>query len=197
MAGGAFCVSAPLYTSEIAQKEIRGALGSYFQLLLTVGVLFTYIIATFTSIKVYTIICAIVPLVFGVVFFLQPETPVYLLKKGKDDEARKALLRFRGNGWNVDAELKDIKTQLEYDEAHKVSFLESFKKRATKKAFLISFGLMLFQQLSGVNAVIFYTGTIFEAAGSDLDPSIATIIVGCMQVSCYLERGSRACCTNA
>lgn len=44
MAGGAFCVSAPMYTSEIAEKEIRGTLGSYFQLLLTVGILFSYIV---------------------------------------------------------------------------------------------------------------------------------------------------------
>lgn len=181
MAGGAFCVSAPMYTSEIAQKEIRGALGSYFQLLLTVGVLFAYVVATFTSIIAYTIICAVIPLIFGVVFFFQPETPVYLLKKGKEQEARASLIRLRGNKYDVDAEIRDIKAQLEADEANKVPFAKSFSKLATKKAFFISFGLMFFQQLSGVNAVIFYTSTIFEDAGVDLG-KVATIIVGAMQV---------------
>lgn len=181
MAGGAFCVSAPMYTSEIAQKEIRGALGSYFQLLLTVGVLFAYILATFTSIMAYTIILAVIPLIFGAVFFFQPETPVYLLKKGKEEEARASLLRLRGNKYDVDAEIKDIKAQLEADERNKVPFMKSISKRATKKAFLISFGLMFFQQLSGVNAVIFYTGTIFTDAGVELG-KVATIIVGAMQV---------------
>lgn len=74
--GGAFCVAAPLYTSEIAEKEIRGALGSYFQLLLTVGILFSYVFGTLCSPKLLSIICAFIPIVFGLIFFFQPETPV-------------------------------------------------------------------------------------------------------------------------
>ena len=49
-------------------------------------------------------------------------------------------------------------------------------------ALTISFALMLFQQFSGINAVIFYAQTIFNAAGSTLDPAICTIIVGVVQV---------------
>ncbi|KAH1012448.1 hypothetical protein HUJ05_011607 [Dendroctonus ponderosae] len=75
LAGGAFCVAAPLYTSEIAEKEIRGALGSYFQLLLTVGVLFSYVCGTVTTPKMLSILCAFIPIGFGVAFFFQPETP--------------------------------------------------------------------------------------------------------------------------
>lgn len=76
VAGGAFCVAAPLYTSEIAEKEIRGAVGSYFQLLLTMGVLFSYVFGTVTTPKMLSILCAFIPVVFGIVFFFQPETPV-------------------------------------------------------------------------------------------------------------------------
>lgn len=182
MAGGAFCVTAPLYTSEIAEKEVRGALGSYFQLFLTVGILFAYLLAKYVEILTYNIVLAIIPLVFGVVFVLQPETPVYLLKKNKDSEARKVLKRLRGSSYDVDAELKIMKQTIENDAKLKVPFTQSIKKTATKRAFLISFGLMLFQQLSGVNAVIFYTGDIFEAAGSTLDSKDATVIVGAIQV---------------
>lgn len=183
MAGGAFCVTAPLYTSEIAEKEVRGALGSYFQLLLTVGILFSYILAKYISILAYNIVLAVIPLVFGVVFILQPETPVYLLKKNKEDEARKALRRLRGSAYDVDAELKVLKAVIENDARSKVPFTESIKRKATQRAFLISFGLMFFQQFSGVNAVIFYTGDIFEAAGAALDSKDATIIVGAIQVA--------------
>lgn len=182
MAGGAFCVTAPLYTSEIAQKEVRGALGSYFQLFLTIGILFSYLLAKFVEIRVYNIVLAIIPLLFGVVFVLQPETPVYLLKKHKENDARKVLKRLRGDNYDVDAELKIMKATIESDAKLKIPFTQSIKKKATQKAFLISFGLMFFQQFSGINAVIFYTGDIFSAAGSTLDSQDATVIVGVIQV---------------
>lgn len=49
-------------------------------------------------------------------------------------------------------------------------------------AFIISLALMLFQQFSGINAVIFYTQPIFDSAGSTLDPALCSIIVGVVQV---------------
>jgi hypothetical protein len=54
--------------------------------------------------------------------------------------------------------------------------------QANRTALIISLMLMFFQQFSGINAVIFYTMPIFESAGSTLDPSIASIIVGVVQV---------------
>lgn len=182
LAGGAFCVSAPMYTSEIAQKEIRGTLGSYFQLLLTVGILFAYVIGAFVTPQVLAIICACVPLAFGVIFFIQPETPVYSLKKGNEEAASAALRRLRGPFYDVDSEIKEIKTLLAEEKENHISFSQSFKKRATKISLLICFGLMFFQQLGGINAVIFYVGTIFEQAGASLSSTDATILVGVMQV---------------
>ncbi|KAK4877064.1 hypothetical protein RN001_009570 [Aquatica leii] len=181
MAGGAFCVSAPLYTSEIAENEIRGALGSYFQLLLTVGIVFAYIIAFVASVKVYTIILAILPLVFFLVFLFQPETPVYRMKQKREEDARAALIRLRGSDYDVDAELQEIKANLEAEEKNKRSFTEVIKTRSAKVAAIVCFSLMFFQQASGINAVIFYTGSIFKSAGSTLNPKVATIIVGVIQ----------------
>ncbi|KAF5269942.1 hypothetical protein FQR65_LT05741 [Abscondita terminalis] len=181
MAGGAFCVSAPLYTSEIAEKEIRGALGSYFQLLLTVGILFSYIVGWAASIKVYTIILAILPLVFFVAFLFQPETPIYRMKQKREADARNALIRLRGAHYDVDSELQEIKATLEAEEKNKKPFTEVLKTRSAKVASIVCFSLMFFQQASGINAVIFYTGDIFIAAKTPLDPKIATIIVGVIQ----------------
>ncbi|KAG5671427.1 hypothetical protein PVAND_001623 [Polypedilum vanderplanki] len=50
LAGGAFCISAPQYSAEIAEKEIRGAIGSFFQLLLSAGILFSYVVGAFLSV---------------------------------------------------------------------------------------------------------------------------------------------------
>lgn len=72
VAGGAFCVAAPLYIGEIAQKEIRGTLGSYFQLMITIGILFVYAVGAGVGVFVLSIICGIIPLVFGLIFFFMP-----------------------------------------------------------------------------------------------------------------------------
>jgi MFS family permease len=79
IAGGAFCVTSPMYIGEIAQKEIRGALGSYFQLMITIGILFVYAVGSGVSVFWLSIICGIIPLVFGAVFSLMPESPTYLV----------------------------------------------------------------------------------------------------------------------
>ncbi|KAF5269941.1 hypothetical protein FQR65_LT05740 [Abscondita terminalis] len=182
MAGCAFCVAAPIYTSEIAEKSVRGILGSYFELLLTVGILIAYIIPIFVNIFVYTICLAVLPLLFAIVFVFQPESPVYTIKQNKEKSAETALIRLRGAKYDPKLEILDIKRGLLEDNSIQLSFFESLKKKATKKAFVISLSLMFFQQAGGINAIVFYTQTIFESAGSTLNPQISTIIVGLMQV---------------
>ncbi|GJQ70736.1 hypothetical protein Trydic_g669 [Trypoxylus dichotomus] len=182
LAGGAFCVSAPLYTSEISETEIRGRLGSFFQLFLTVGILLAYLFPLFSDIFLHSLLCGIIPLIFGVVFIIQPETPVHLLNKGKDDLARTALQKLRGEDYDIDPEISLIKALIQEEKENDVPIIEVLKTRAAKKATLICFSLMFFQQLSGINAVIFYTGDIFEASGIAMESQHATVIVGSVQV---------------
>ncbi|KRT82807.1 membrane transporter [Oryctes borbonicus] len=182
LAGGAFCVSAPLYTSEISETEIRGRLGSFFQLFLTVGILLAYLFPLFSDIFLHSLLCGIIPLIFGVVFITQPETPVHLLKKGKDDMARASLQKLRGKHYDIEPEMSQIKTLIEEERLNDVPIVQAFKTKAAQKASLICFSLMFFQQLSGINAVIFYTGDIFEASGISMKSQHATLIIGCVQV---------------
>lgn len=181
MAGCAFCVSAPIYTTEIAEKDIRGTLGSYFELLLCTGIAVAYAIAMIVDIKVYTIIVATFPLVFAVVFIFQPESPVYLIKCKKEKEARNALIRLRGKAYDVDSEILEIKNILADETNYNISILESLKKKGTQRAMLICFSIMFFQQAAGINAVVFYTDTIFKSAGSSLDSKLSTLIIGLTQ----------------
>nr|XP_003704535.1 PREDICTED: facilitated trehalose transporter Tret1-like [Megachile rotundata]XP_012143272.1 PREDICTED: facilitated trehalose transporter Tret1-like [Megachile rotundata]XP_012143273.1 PREDICTED: facilitated trehalose transporter Tret1-like [Megachile rotundata]XP_012143274.1 PREDICTED: facilitated trehalose transporter Tret1-like [Megachile rotundata]XP_012143275.1 PREDICTED: facilitated trehalose transporter Tret1-like [Megachile rotundata] len=182
LGAGAFGVAAPIYSAETAENEIRGSLGSYFQLLLTVGILLSYISGSFVNIRELSIISAIVPFIFFAIFMFMPETPIYYLQKGNEDAARKSLIKLRGNQYNVENELQKQKEDLENNARMKTSFLVSLKSRSTVKSFIISYGLMFFQQLSGVNVVIFYVSTIFAKSGSDLSPSESSIIVGAIQV---------------
>jgi MFS family permease len=101
MMGGAFSLTAPAYTSEISEKEIRGSLGSYFQLMVTIGILFVYGVGSATSVFILSIICGVVPLLFGGIFWFMPETPLYYLQKGQTDRAQKSLQWFRGKYWHI------------------------------------------------------------------------------------------------
>lgn len=182
ISGGAFCVTAPTYTAEIAQKEIRGTLGSYFQLMLTVGILFVYVLGSGVSLFVLNIICLVIPIVFGATFVFMPETPLYLVSKGRDDEAVKALKWLRGSGYDYSGELSELQAEHREKEASQTSIVSALMRKASVKALGISLGMMFFQQASGINAVIFYTGDIFTDAKTGIEPSVATIIVGVMQV---------------
>ncbi|XP_011881165.1 PREDICTED: facilitated trehalose transporter Tret1 isoform X2 [Vollenhovia emeryi] len=183
VSSGAFCVAAPLYTSEISEKEIRGTLGSYFQLMLTIGILAAYVLgAVVENMRHLSIISAIMPLIFFAAFFFMPETPVYYLKKNNEEAARKSLLRLRGSQYDIETELQEHRQALEESSRGATSFAVSIKSKATKKGFVIAYGLMLFQQMSGVNSIIFYASAIFTRSGASIEPNVAAIIVGAVQV---------------
>lgn len=162
VAGGAFCVSAPQYSSEIAEKQIRGVVGTFFQLLVNVGILFVYVIGAFWSVFWSSIACAVIPLLFGLSFVFMPESPVYLVIAKQDIDAIKALKWLRGNSYDPLVEIGDLKKEIEENQIANVPFREMLKKRATKRALAIGFGLMTFQQFCGINVVIFNSTTIFS-----------------------------------
>lgn len=81
LATGGACVVAPMFISEIGETSIRGALGSFFQLFLTVGILLVYVIGAYIDWRVLSGLCAIPPVVLLVGMFFLPESPTYLLKK--------------------------------------------------------------------------------------------------------------------
>lgn len=66
-----------VYVGEIADKEIRGKLGSFFQLLITAGILFVYILGAFLSAQMTSAICGFLPILFGICIFFCPESPTY------------------------------------------------------------------------------------------------------------------------
>lgn len=162
LAGGAFCVSAPQYSSEIAEKEIRGIVGTFFQVLINGGILFVYIIGAFMSVFWMSVVCGIIPLVFGLIFFFMPESPVYYVVKKREEDAMKSFKWLRGNAYDPQLEIDELKLEVEENERNKVSFGEVLKRKAAKRALFIGFGLMFFQQVSGINVVIFYSTDIFE-----------------------------------
>lgn len=180
---GAYCVLSPMYSIEIAQKEIRGALGCFTQLNIAIGVLLATIFGKYLELQIYTVVCGVIPLVFGCTFIFMPETPTYLLKKGNLEGAKKSLSILRGPNYNVDEEIHEI--QLSLQEKGNISLKiikESLKKKATKRSCVIAFGLMIFRVLCGVDAITAYASYIMEFGGLQMDFQLGTIILIVIEV---------------
>ncbi|KAK4875750.1 hypothetical protein RN001_012172 [Aquatica leii] len=178
---GAVCVTAPMYIGEIAEVSIRGTLGSFFQMCICLGIFLTYFIGALVSWVGLSWILIIAPVAFAVAMYYMPDTPTYLVKSKRKSDAEKSLRYFRGTEYNVEAELKMIEAQISEAEEKQAGIKDLVASRGNRKAMASSLGLMLFQQLSGINAVIFYTVTIFNSAGTSFSSDIAAIIVAVVQ----------------
>lgn len=74
-------IALQVYCGEIAEKSIRGTLGSFYQLMITAGILFAYILGWLLSAKTTSLVCGVIPIVSGVCIFFCPESPTYLVSK--------------------------------------------------------------------------------------------------------------------
>lgn len=172
-----------MYIGEIATNEYRGALGSLMQLCIVLGILYVYAIGPYVSWAALQWACFAIPVIFAGVFFFMPETPTYYLTKGKRDEAIASLQWLRGkSAEGVQKELEDTAATVEEAMKSKAGVMDLFKSKGNIKALIICCGIISFQQLSGINVILFYSQTIFAKTGSSLAPAISTILVGIVQV---------------
>lgn len=155
----------PLYIAEVAPINIRGALVSLNQLAITMGIVLSYMVDLYfapTETWRWMLGMAVLPsiiLAFGMIFM--PPSPRWLISKGYKPKATKVLERVRGIK-NVDKEVKEIEETLLLENEGKWSDLLDPKIRS---ALIIGIGLAAFQQLTGINTVIYYAPTIMEFAG--------------------------------
>ncbi|KAG5671423.1 hypothetical protein PVAND_001620 [Polypedilum vanderplanki] len=164
LAGGAFCISAPQYSAEIAEKEIRGAIGSFFQLLISLGILFSYVVGAFLSVFWLSVLCGIMPIIFAAIFIIMPESPTYLVIKNKNTQAEESLKWLRGENYNPIQEIDELKANLSDEILKKVPFSVAIKERASISALVIGLGLLYFQQMCAINAILFYSTDIFAVS---------------------------------
>ncbi|CAG5021074.1 unnamed protein product [Parnassius apollo] len=172
----------PMYCAEIATDDVRGALGSFLQASMNVGYLLAYGIGPFTSYSVVAYIGLAFVAVFAICFFFMPETPMYHLSKNERELAAECLMCLRGRSRaGIESELNQMAAHISAS-MEKTATLADIFRGSNFKAFYITCTLVVFQQFSGITAVLFYMSSIFSAAGSNLDWSISTIIVGAVQV---------------
>lgn len=88
---GAVTVAVPLYNNEIAEDRVRGNVGVYLDLLLCVGILWSYVVGAISSYYWLSFSCLMIPVVFLFTFYWMPESPVHLLAQGRAEDAEMSL----------------------------------------------------------------------------------------------------------
>jgi len=172
----------PMYIAEIAPANMRGKLVSWNQFAIILGMLVIYFVNYFiaksgneewlvTEGWRWMFFSGVIPAaLFLILLIFVPETPRFLVMKGKDSKALEVLKRISGTE-SADSILKEIKDTLHEKSVPWLSY----------GFFVIFIGIMLsvFQQFVGINVVLYYAGNIFRNMGASTDTSLLqTIIVG-------------------
>lgn len=169
----------PVYLGEALQPEVRGQLGLFPTAFGNIGILVCFIAGKYMDWSILAYFGAMLPAPYLIMMFFIPETPRWYVANNKNALAKKALIWLRGKDTNMNKELEEIvKAQEETSKNSEDSSIFDLFRRENLRPVMILMGLMFFQQMSGINALIFYTVKIFKSSGSTIDENLSTIIVG-------------------
>ncbi len=187
LAVGCSSATVPTYLSELAPTRVRGRLSTLNQLMVVSGILIAYIAdwalsgAGADNWRIMFAIAAIpaVILFFGLI--VMPETPRWLLKAGREDEAREVLEQTHRGG-DVESELGSIREVIRIDAEQRGSLRDLITPWA-KPALVVALILAVGQQFAGTNAVNLYAPTMFKQLGLANSGSLmASIIMGTVKL---------------
>lgn len=185
--GGASVVS-PLYIAEISPAAVRGRLVALTQFNIVLGIL----LAFFSNYAIASLhvgdaawrwmlgIEAAPALLFLLLLIPIPESPRWLMARGRTAEARAVLEQVGSDAGQIETELEDIRASLdlEHHSAHEPLF-----RRIYTRPILLAVAIAAFNQLSGINALMYYAPTIFKMAGAgESSAMLQTVGVGCINL---------------
>lgn len=177
----------PLFLSEIAPVERRGAVNILFQLFVTIGILFANLVNYGTSKmhphgwRVSLALAGAPAFVLFIGSLIITETPTSLIERGKENAGLKTLAKIRGVD-DVDAEFLQIKEASKKAQQIKHPY-KKLMKRPSMPPLIIGILLQVFQQFTGINAIMFYAPVLFQTVGFKNDASLlSSVITGIVNV---------------
>lgn len=181
---GAASVVAPVYSAEIAPARVRGRLVGLVQLNIVFGILLAYLsnwviaaaLPESSAWRWMFIAEALPAAVFFALLFTVPESPRWLFTRDRIDSAREILSRLTRDAAEMQAEYDEIAESHERDRrVRKVRFFT----RSHSKVILLAVAIATFNQLSGINAIMYFAPDIFRMAGAgDNAAFLQSIIIG-------------------
>ncbi len=179
---GGSSVLGPMYIAEIAPAKWRGRLVGLFQFNIVAGILLAY----FSNYAIGQAhfgeqewrwmlgVSGIPALLFFVMLFAIPRSPRWLMQKRRADEARNVLTVIGEE--NVDAELEDIRLSIDAEHGHAK---EPLFMRKYRLPIFLAITIGMFNQLSGINAILYYLNDIFAKAGfSKMSGDRQAVLIG-------------------
>ncbi|CAH8612988.1 unnamed protein product [Dicrocoelium dendriticum] len=163
---------APMYLTEVAPSRLRGAIGACNQLGIVMGIVVAYVVTlteTLNHSKLWPFasgLCAVPAAISLLVLPFCPESPRFLMMKRNDEAgARKAFKQLSSNK-DVDRFISELREEMEQAKSQpEFKFVQLFTQRDLRMPMLIACLIQLFQQMSGINAVICYSGTMLRTTG--------------------------------
>ncbi|KAF3765678.1 general substrate transporter [Cryphonectria parasitica EP155] len=189
---GALSVLTPMYQSETAPRQVRGALVSAYQLFITLGIFVSYCVNYGTeaiqspsSWRITMGIGFIAPTIMAIGMLVMRESPRWEFRRGGEAEALKTLALVAGvdeNHPEVQHALHDIRESLEAEQAGgEQKWYEVFTAPAMMRRVLIGMALQALQQLTGANFFFYYGTEIFDAVGIS-NSFVTSMILGAVNV---------------
>ncbi|ETN57863.1 sugar transporter [Anopheles darlingi] len=188
LTGGGVVSVVPLYIADIADKRIRGTLGSLTIIFINIGLLFVYSTGGYLPYDVLPKIMLCAPVAFLLLVSFLPETPQCLLRKGELAKAEKSLMFYRNiadesaKTGDFYAEFEEMKTAVAENSKTRLCWAD-FTTPEAKRGLFIGVFVMALNQFSGIFAILTYAGTIFQLSGTGIDPTLALTIVAIINLS--------------
>jgi len=181
LAVGSASMVVPLYIGEVVPPRIRGALVSFNQLAITTGILASYLVdyglASRQNWRLMFGLAAIPAILMFAGMLFQHESPHWLVAQGREDEAREVLRQVRDEG-DIEAEIAEVR-----DLSARHSGLRELLNPAVRHVMIIGVALAVFQQITGINTIIYYAPTLLSSAGLGNSAALlANVVNGAVNV---------------
>ncbi len=168
---------APMFIAETSPRKLRGLLVTFNQLNIVLGISIAYfsnyyiqrhVTDTNLNWRLMLGVGAVPALLYLVLLCLVPESPRWLMRQSREEEALRVLRRVGGEE-HAQTELREIKESLRQPLNIEKAGIRQVFSRPMKLVLIIGFGIAFFQQITGINAIFYYAPMIFEMAGGGKD----------------------------